>query len=89
MASFPDHLCVLLGMKSVTLPTVFPTLLSFCSVPKTSGGDLVYTKASVKLIYILEIFLAVDSYWRGVAVFSLPRTSKGHCRVSIVRVEDE
>ena len=50
---------------------------------------MVYTKASVKLIYILEIFLAVDSYWRGVAVFSLPRASKKHCRVSIVRVEDE
>lgn len=29
-----------------------------CSIPKTSGGNLVYTQASAKLIYIFEIFLA-------------------------------
>lgn len=32
----------------------------FCSALKTSGGDLVYTETSVKLIYISEVFLA----WR-------------------------
>lgn len=87
LASFTDQLLMLYwGWNLSLFPwLVFPAVL-FCSASGTNGGCLVYAKASVKLIYISEIFLVWRLMWKGISS-SQPAVYK--FRVSTVRMEDE